>query len=333
METFNVTYPAMVVVGIVLSLGFFVLCLVWGRVQHHSVKRFGRMEVLKRFSRFSATIATAGFLSLALVSLSIAASEPVFRGATNTSDHTLNAVVVMDVSRSMFAPDGLDGKTRLESVVGAVEMLLDHYPEGRFGLVAYTGDARTYIPTTDHAAIRIILAEILDNYQASAQGEGSDPVNALAHAADMLGSLQYPIETVFVISDGGWSLSLNSSRPPESPVIDRLRRFGVRIVAVGVGGLIPIPIPVYNERGEFIGYHQYQGSTVFTALDETSLRHFAQVSGGWYWHLAATDDLATIVRDNALDREPTIQDTDVSLVFVPVAIALLLVALVLLGRR
>lgn len=329
MVTFN--HPEFMVTALSLVLGFLLVSLIVIRIQRGAIDRFGRRETLSRFSQFTRKTTTVFLLALAMMSLSIAAAEPVLNSVGNVSALTLNAVIVMDVSRSMLAKDGLEGKTRLESGVLAIEQVLDSYPDARIGLILYSGVAQAYLPTFDHEAIRFILHYVMDSYQ-HVQGEGSNTMDALEKAGTLIEALPYRIDTIFLISDGGTSLTPSAFAPQTVSIMEKLRKLGVRIVAVGIGDYLPSPIPVYDQNGAFVGYHQYQGMTAYTSLDETPLLQFADETSGWYIHLTDFGDLVKISRDQHLDSQPTVQATTVNLVWLPVAISLLFVSILLLMR-
>lgn len=324
MVTFN--HPVFLVISLLLIPGFLLVSALVRRLQNTAIGRFGKRQTLSRFSRFFPKTRNALLLTLSLATLALAAAEPSLASREDGAARTLNAVIVLDVSRSMLAEDGPGGKTRLEAGIMAVKRLFEAYPDGRFGLILYTNQVSAYSPTSDHTALSIILHDIRQNYSA-VRGEGSDPIAALNDAAKMIEELPYTVDTVFLISDGGKSLSSSTTPPPLAPVIKKLRGLGVRLVAAGVGGLIPASIPVYADDGELVGYHQFKGTIVYTALDEIPLKRFADETGGTYLQLTDLDNLVQIVRSENLDSQPIAQDTIASLVWLPVAISILLVAL------
>lgn len=323
MVTFN--HPAYLILGICLIPGFLLVSALVRRFQNNALGRFGRRETLNRFSRFIPKTRSSLLLSLSLAALTLAAAEPSLSSHENGNTRTLNAVIVMDVSRSMLTEDGPAGASRLETGIAAVEKLLEAYPDGRFGLVIYTSQVFVYSPTFDHAALVTILRDILENY--AIRGEGSDPIAALNDTAKLIEELPYTVNTVFVVSDGGKSLSAGTSPPPLAGVMKRLRDQGVRLVAAGIGGLVPAAIPVYAENGQLTGYHRYEGMIVYTALDEIPLKRFADETSGAYLHLTDTDALVEITQRQNLDSQPIAQDSNANLVWLAAAVSILLVAL------
>ncbi|MBI1871872.1 VWA domain-containing protein, partial [Candidatus Collierbacteria bacterium] len=202
-------------------------------------------------------------ISLAL--LALAAAEPKLESREDGGSRTLNAIIVMDVSRSMLAEDGPEGQSRLEAGILAVEKLLETYPDGYFGLVVYTNLAVAYSPTFDHQAIKILLRDILQNY--NVRGEGSSTIKAISDAVDLIEDMSTSVDTIILISDGGRSLVPYSNQPPLVQVVHKLQRLGVHLVTAGVGGFVPSAIPVYKD-GELVGHHEFRGEIVYTSLEE-----------------------------------------------------------------
>lgn len=327
MVTFS--YPVYLVLALLLVLGFLVFSGLTKKWQIVLVGNFGHRQTLERFSRFAKKRLSVIILAIALVNLAAAAALPKFDSGQTPFSPTLNAIIVLDVSRSMLTEDGLAEESRLESGVVAIEKLFEAYPDGRFGLVLYTDRIVIYRPTFDHAAIRFLLRGILSDY--AVRGEGSEPVKALGAAADLIEESSGLIDAVFLISDGGQSL--DQSGPVRSDlVIDRLKKLGAEVVIVGVGGLVPAPIPVY-ENGEFMGYHRYQGTVVYSALEVTPLKYFAEQTNGRFIRLVDLGDLVKIARSENLDSQPVAAETSLSLVWLPVTIAMAFVALWLLHPR
>lgn len=329
MVTFN--HPAFLVLALCLIPGFLLISALVRRFHKNAIGRFGQRETLSRFSRFSPKTTTTLLFTLSLASLAIAAAEPSLSSSEDGSTRTLNAIIVLDVSRSMLAEDGLEDKSRLAAGIESVEKLFETYPDGRFGLVLYTNQVLVYQPTFDHAALRTIMDDIRQNYPI--RGEGSDPLAALDAAAKLIGELPYTVNTVFFISDGGKSLAASAIAPQSmTPITKTLRQLRVHLVAVGVGKLVPSAIPVYQD-GVLIGYHEFEGQIAYTALDETLLTRIAEETAGTYLRLADPDDLVRLVQSKNLDSQPIAQDSSANLVWLMTAVSILLVLVSLVNPR
>lgn len=266
----------------------------------------------------------AGYL-LALGCLSIAVAEPWVKIQGNVYTRTLNAVIVLDVSRSMLAEDGIAGMTRLESGITAIEKLLNTYPDGCFGLVFFTDERVSYSPCSDRAALVTLMKNIPGNYQV--RGEGSDPVSALLETVVMIKELPFEVNTLFLISDGG------KKEENIGPLIEDLKEAEVQLVVVGVGGLVPAPIPVYDEKQVLIGYHHQRGIVAYTALEELFLRALADGANGEYLTLTNENDLIRIAVSQGLDTQPLAQQSTASLIWLPVMLSLVLMAVLYLGKN
>lgn len=324
--------PMFLPLALAIVLGFLTLSLLIRRVQKRAMNRFGTLEVISSFSSFVPKMQTSLCLTIALGLLSLAAADPALRSPENATQLTLNAVVALDISRSMMAEDGLDSQSRLVSGIMAVEKLIDTYPDGRFGLVLYTDRTAVYAPSFDHDAVRIILRSVLQNYPRYVRGSGSDALVALREANHMIEELPFTVEVVFLISDGGKSISPETRSPTMASVIQGFRDQNVRIVAVGVGDYIPVGIPVYDNEGVLVGYHEFRREIVYTALDELALRQFALETNGYYLRLSTVDDLANIAAQENLDSQPTAQAAVINLVWLPASGAAVLIGLWLLGN-
>lgn len=332
MVTFN--NPNLLVLSPVVLIGFLLLSLLLRRFQNAAISRFGNRQTLSRFSQFSQKTASTILIGLSLASLALAASEPSLTKSTNGSARTLNAVIVMDVSRSMLAEDAPEGQSRLRAAVQAIKVLLETYPDGRFGLVLYTDQVVDYAPTFDHRSLVTILEGIPTDYK-QVRGEGSEIATALQVAAKMIEELPYRVDTIFLISDGGKSLSQYTDTivSNKDDGVESIRSQRLHLVAIGVGGLIPAAIPVYGDDGILVGYHQYNNLIVYSTLEELTLKRIVAETSGSYHRLSGPETLVQVARRENLDSQPIAEESSANLVWVPVAVSLLLLALWLLPTK
>jgi len=298
--------------------------------QGRFIHRFGRPEVLRRFTVFGSKLTASVLFSLAIALATLAAAEPKIASGDRAVSRTFNAVIVLDVSHSMAAQDTPDGRTRLELGIAAVERVLDSYPDGRFGLVLFTKGPVGYPPTSDHEALRQLMESQLD--LGNVRGEGSDLPLALEEAAGIVEEYPFPVEVVLIISDGGGAGSTTYNIRLEKAV-EELRSTGVRVAATGVGDLLPVRIPVYGEEGELIGYHSFRGAIATTSLREDILRAIARNGGGSYQRIEHEETLVKMAQINNWDTQPVIQEGEISLTAYPAAGSLILVFLLFLVKR
>lgn len=327
MVTFN--QPQFLYLAIALFPALLILAYLLNRFQKKTLSLFGRWELLASFSHFSNKTLSSLLLTLAIVSLSLAAAGPTLAQEKNGALPTLNAMIIIDGSKSMLAEDSFDDQSRLAATVLATEELLESYPDGHFGLAFFTDTVVVYAPTKDHQALRIILDDLLKNYPASTRGEGSAPVLALRKTFSQLEDQFETVKVVFFITDGGVSSSAHP-QPGLDPVKRQLDEQDIQLVIVGVGDLLPTTIPIYSKDGELTGYHYYEGSVVFTALEEPYLRQLSKQTSDLYLKLDDPKDLVRFSNSHHLDSQPAAQKTVSSLVWIPIAFSLLFVFLLVL---
>ncbi len=326
MVMFN--YPFYLILAVIILPGFIILSFLLHKHQKLALDKFGARQTNFHLSKSSSKTATTLLFSLALTSLAVAAAEPNLMDATDFESHTLNAIIVLDVSRSMLTRDGPQEKTRLEMGILAAEHLLDAYPDGRFGLVLFTNTVSDYYPTNDHQALKILMRQVLETY--NVRGKGSNATPALIKAVAIIEDTPYKVDTVFLISDGGKSLIPSYGDSTSPLLLEKIKALKLHLVVGGVGGLIPAPIPLYNKAGELTGYHRFHGEIVYTSLDEISLQNFAKTISGYYQRLSDPKDLVNIAKSERLDSQPSSQKIIASLIWLPILLSIFLIALWLL---
>ncbi|MEM9532034.1 MAG: VWA domain-containing protein [Pseudomonadota bacterium] len=192
-------------------------------------------------------------------------------------------VVVLDLSRSMLAPDLKPN--RLTQARYKLADLLDRTREGQIGLVAYAGESFVVSPLTDDSrTIKSMLGALDTNIMPV---QGSELGEALTLASQLLAGVDAVAGEVLVISDSVGVGALEAAR--------ELLAAGHRISVLGVGTAEGAPIP--QENGGF--FKTADGEIAVPRLDEPAMAALAEAGGGRYVRLRsdATDlDL--------LEREP-----------------------------
>lgn len=300
------------------------------RAQKRSVGKFGNLATLAHFSQLSSTSAKwrgivcfAGVLFLAM----LAASDPRFSKETSATGHTFNAILVCDGSLSMDAEDYPGRVSRHEMAKRAFQKLLDAYPDGRFGVVAFTDEAHAYEPSTDPQVPRSLVSYTC--LPDVARGDGSQLIVGVDEALDLIQSLKGSVNTIVLLSDGGDPVTISELRA----VTTRLEKMRVRVITGGVGGSELVNIPVYDPKtGEMLGYlAPYSvGPLTTTRLEESTLRYLSSVSGGDYRRIASGDELVEMVRAHGWDNYPVKTNEKSSAVWIPLSALLLVLFLWLL---
>lgn len=299
-------------IGLICLPLFLVLALIIKKRQKVGYNTFGQQEIFQRFTRFSTKRKTILLYAISLSLLVIAGTEPWLASNSNITSRTYNTIIVVDVSRSMLAEDGPGGQSRLKAGIDAVEALMNAYPDGQFGFVFYTDEIMIYPPSKDPEAIKTLLLEFGEGK--NIRGEGSDLVGALEKTGDYIEKMPYKPQTIVLIADGGTHYKDYNKR-----AIKDLIDMNVRVVSVGVGGLVPVRVPVY-ENGEPVGYYSKP-----TSLNIGIMGDVAEDTDGYFLHLENGNDIADLVREKNLDTDPLLQEATESMTWLPVTVSMLLI--------
>ncbi len=212
-------------------------------------------------------------------------------------------VLAIDLSGSMRAEDYIVGGkqiNRLQAIKPVLEAFINRRPNDRIGIVVFTGLAYTLAPLTfDHDWLRQqtgrLSIGLLDEGK-TAIGDGLGV--ALARLEQGRRESNLPREGAFaiVLTDG--SNNAGALDPRETAKIATERRIPVYTIGAGREG--DVPMPVFDEQGNKIGYRRMRSD-----LDETLLRDIADKTGGRFFR---ADDAATI-RDafDTIDRARKIE--------------------------
>ncbi len=237
-----------------------------------------------------AVVLIAGItLAGALLDPSLRAERPVSRGPV---------ILILDASVSMLANDA-DG-TRLEAERAIARALVDELADLPIGIVAFAGRAFSLTPPTrDQGAIRMYL-DALDPTIVTQTGSAVGA--ALRQGLGLLGSSEDPAGgTIVLVSDG------DDTDDPEAALEagERIRRAGVTIHVVGVGGVEDTPVPALDPAtGEVTGtLRDETGELIFSRRADGLLRAIAREGGGTYRVVSGGDDGVDGLVDRVRDGE------------------------------
>ncbi len=182
----------------------------------------------------------------------------------------LDIAILLDVSRSMLSRD--TDPTRLEKSFEIIRGAIDIYPESRYSLVLFKGEAYTFVPTTeDSLYIKDVLASISPGILTA---PGTDIEAGLKTA---LASFPEGVESskvILLLSDG------EKLTGDTDDAVKRVAAAGVPVIAVGFGDpdgtLIELPNgSVVKTAG---------GENVISRLNEEELKGIAEFTRGTYIH-------------------------------------------------
>lgn len=227
-----------------------------------------------RFTR----VRLAGII-LCVLFLSIALFGPVASWGDSTSDHQgIDLIWVLDVSRSMDVQDIVEGDThfsRLEKAKSTIQSYMIAHPENRYGLTIFAGQSRLVSPLTSEGNSILTFLASIDS--SSIMEGGGNFQEALRTTLDRLGTTpkDAPPRALVVLSDGG-----DTEDAPDIKIIkDLFVGKNTRLQTIGYGSEKGGPIPSGVDLLGATIYKQYQGETVVSARNTSTLEAIAQAGG------------------------------------------------------
>ncbi|NIO05534.1 MAG: VWA domain-containing protein, partial [Proteobacteria bacterium] len=282
---------------VMLALPLVLGVIVWGLRRRKAIlSEFGALDLLAQFSRlpFSRKVLYQKVsIVLCFALLIVATARPLLCGNSDQiKKGTLDAVAVLDVSKSMAAEDAGPGVSRLDR---SKDVLLGCFPDlagNRLGMVTFAGSSFPQAELTDDfQALTFVLRHWVGvdsaPFQGSNLGEGLSEAVRCFEKSDKQ-------KIILLFSDGGHVRQENL----EGILTDIAAR-GIKVISVGVGSHRVSRIPVYEE-GEFKEWFKIEGKEAVTQLNEGILREISQATGGKYIHLSSGNELHGVFRDSAV---------------------------------
>jgi len=263
----------------------------WWSISHKKklLARFGDLPLIVRAASgisFPRQIGKAMMLLVAVLILSVAIAKPQLGTHMEMMKREgIDIIIAVDVSRSMEALDVNPGPiSRLDKAKQEIRSLID--PErlqgDRVGLVTFAGEAFIQCPLTlDYAAARIFL-DVIDPDIIPVQGTAIG--EAIRTATSGFESKERKHKVLVLLTDG----EDQGTNPIDAA--DAARKEGVKIYTVGIGKPEGEPIPIYNKRGERVGFKKDdEGNVVVSKVDETTLQKIALGTGGKYYRATPSE--------------------------------------------
>lgn len=222
---------------------------------------------LKRWTKFT-------LILLALTCLVFAAANPQVGTKMQEVKQTgIDVFIILDVSNSMMAED--IKPNRLEKAKYQISNLINKLRGDRIGLIIFAGQAYIQIPlTTDYSAANLFLSAV-DVNSVPIQGTAiASAINLATASFDTLSTQK----VIIAITDGE-----DHEGDVQKAVENALSR-DIKIYAIGLGSQAGVPIPIYNNRNQLVGFRKdREGNTVLTKLDEDVLKRIAIEGNGKYF--------------------------------------------------
>ena len=203
-------------------------------------------------------------------------------------------MVVLDVSRSMLSQDVKP--TRLDRAKLEVSDLISRLRGDTVGIVLFSGASFVQFPlTADYGTARTYLSSAGPHAitrQGTAIGE------AIVTAMGGFNDQRVSQKVMLIMTDGE-----NHEGDPLEAAREAAAE-GAVIYTVGFGSPEGVPVAVYDEQGEVIGYRQdAEGQQIVSRLDEGALQAIAEAGGGRYFRADSPDAMSGL-----LDEVESFQD-------------------------
>jgi Ca-activated chloride channel family protein len=209
------------------------------------------------------------------------------RAATQVRAEGIDIMLAVDLSSSMLAEDfQIDGAraNRLDAIKKVVREFLDKRPNDRVGLVLFAARPYTQAPLTlDHGW----LLSNLDRAQIGLIEDGTAVGSALATAVGRLESSDSKSKIVILLTDG----QSNAGKVPPLTAAESAKALGYRVYTIGAGTRGTAPYPQVDAFGRKV----YVSMPV--DVDEETLQHIAETTGGKYFRATDTESLRKIYDD------------------------------------
>ncbi|MCH7516902.1 MAG: VWA domain-containing protein [Bacteroidetes bacterium] len=215
-----------------------------------------------------------GVIIIALVSLILAAANPQVGTKLQEVKQTgIDVFILLDVSRSMTAED--IKPNRLEKAKYQISNLIQKLRGDRIGLIIFAGKAYIQFPlTTDYSAAGLFLSAV--------------DVNSVPYPGTAINSaINLAVESFDSSATSKVIIAITDGEDHAGDVMDAVNEAvtkDIRIYTIGLGSTGGVPIPMYNSRGDMIGFKKdNEGNTVLTKLDEAGLKQIAAAGSGKYF--------------------------------------------------
>ncbi len=245
--------------------------------------RFGDIPLVMRAASgisYPRQVTKAVMLLAAVLFLSLAIAKPQLGTHMEMMKREgIDIMIAVDVSRSMEALDVNPGPiSRMEKAKQEIRSLIDpqRLKGDRIGLVTFAGEAFIQCPLTlDYGAARMFL-DVIDPDIIPVQGTAIG--EAIRTATSGFVSKERKHKVLILLTDG----EDQDTKPLEAA--EDARKEGVKIYTVGIGKPEGEPIPIYNQRGERVGFKKDdEGNVIISKMDETTLQKIALTTGGKYY--------------------------------------------------
>ena len=251
-------------------------------------------------SRWPAALAMTG-----LVLLSVALARPIkVEDKREVKQQGYDLMLAIDLSGSMLAEDyerGGERINRLQAIKPVIQAFISQRTSDRIGLVVFSGRAYTLAPLTfdhDWLARQIERLKIGLIEDGTAIGDGLGVALTRLEQAGREEDNKRKGAFVVLLTDGANNRGLLT--PEQATGIAKARGLPIYTIGAGRDGLVPMP--VFDDNGNKIGYRR-----MISDLDEGQLRAIADATGGKFFRAFDSDTVEKAFA--AIDRVQKIEFT------------------------
>ena len=262
--------------------------------------KFARKDIQKlllpNYSWIKSTL-KFGIIILVYILLVVAASNPqVGTRMEEVKQSGIDVYILLDVSLSMKAED--IKPNRLDRAKFQISNLIQKLRGDRIGLIIFAGQAYVQFPlTSDYSAANLFLNAV-DVNSVPQQGTAiASAINLAVKSFDYKTSTQ---KAIVVITDGE-----DHQGDVMQAVKDAVAK-DIKIYTIGLGSPDGVPIPIYNNTGQQIGFKKdNNGNVVLTKLDASILQEIASAGNGQYFHGSNYEDQLNDIYNDLSKLEKT----------------------------
>ncbi len=253
---------------------------------------------LASFSRWPVVLAAIG---LVLLVGALARPQRV-EDKREVRSQGYDIMLAIDLSGSMLAEDyekGGDRINRLQAIKPVIQAFINDRPSDRIGIVVFSGRAYTLAPLTfDHDWLskqteRLKIGLIEDG---TAIGDGLGVALTRLEQAKRESGGKRSGAFVVLLTDG---VNNRGTLTPDQASEIATKR-GVPVYTIGAGKDGIVPFPVFDDKGNKIGYRRMMAD-----LDEEALRSIAGSTGGHFFRAMDVDTIESAFK--AIDKAQKIE--------------------------
>jgi Ca-activated chloride channel family protein len=254
-----------------------VLFILFNRNRKRLLERFADKSLHKSIIYSFSGVKSKIKFTLILIALSLLiiayANPQVGTKMQEVKQTGIDVYILLDVSRSMQAED--IKPNRLEKAKYQISNLIQKLRGDRIGLIIFSGEAYIQFPlTTDYSAANLFLSAVDFN---SVPQPGTAIASAINMAVQSFDSAATD-KAIIIITDG------EDREGDIDKAVENATDKDIKIYTIGLGSPEGVPIPVYDNRGNEVGYKQDNtGQTILTKLNESILIKIANDGNGKYY--------------------------------------------------